>query len=322
MKLSKTISFSDIPHSWIFKNYLNINHSFDGSSIKIKSVWNPTEKVPSMIIYYDKDRYRFKDFSSGNSGDGIDLIMALKTVNFLSAVEIITKDFNRYLEDGNTNFINSDVSKFEYKISKVEYRDWNQDDVTFWNDYNISLNILNKYNVKPLSYYVMDYLKNGIVIKSYTFRNTHLYGYHSIKKGLYKIYIPLNKDQKFIMIQSYINGVDQLRFTKPNLIMLSSLKDLMSFDSLGFKTFEYIAAESEGVLIPKNVDKIFSNKYERKFILFDNDGPGNKYADMYKEQFLYRKITLEMEKDLSDSIKHHGVKSVKERLYLTIKNLL
>jgi len=322
MKLSKTINCSEIPHSWIFKNYLNINEIFDGTSFKIKSVWNSSEKVPSMIIYFDKDRYRFKDYSSGYSGDGIDLIQYLKHVNFKSAIEIIERDFNEYMNTGNVDFLNHEINRFEYVIDSVKYREWNENDQAYWTQFNIGSELLKKYNVTPLENYTMNYLKNGIVIKQFTFTNTHLYGYHSTKKGLYKIYIPLNKDKKFIKVKSYISGAEQLKFNKENLIMLSSLKDLMAFESLGFKTFEYISPESEGVMLSKEVDDMLSKRYKKKIILFDNDGPGNKYADKYSELFLYRKLTLDMEKDLSDSIKAHGKDSVKERLIISLTNLM
>lgn len=51
---------------------------------KIKSIYNPDEKTPSMHIY--RETNRFKDFSSGISGDLIDLYKAIKNIDLNTAI--------------------------------------------------------------------------------------------------------------------------------------------------------------------------------------------------------------------------------------------
>ena len=70
------IKESDIPSYWVFQYYLNVNEKLDGQDVKITSVWNPSEKTPSMCIYVDvkKQCYMFKDFSTGKGGNKINLI--------------------------------------------------------------------------------------------------------------------------------------------------------------------------------------------------------------------------------------------------------
>lgn len=57
------------------------------SSHKIRSVFNPDERTPSMHIY----PYDWHDFSTGRNGDQIDLVREVARVSFPRAVEMLTK---------------------------------------------------------------------------------------------------------------------------------------------------------------------------------------------------------------------------------------
>lgn len=50
-----------------------------------KSVWNKSDKNPSMKLYHDQNRVY--DYSTGQGGDAIDVFMAINDVNFKEAVE-------------------------------------------------------------------------------------------------------------------------------------------------------------------------------------------------------------------------------------------
>jgi len=55
--------YSELPcSSWIFQYYCNIQEPLIGQKVKIKSVFNPTEKTPSMLIATYGESYTFKDF--------------------------------------------------------------------------------------------------------------------------------------------------------------------------------------------------------------------------------------------------------------------
>ena len=57
-------SIEDVPSSWIFETYCPISESLTGQDVKIKSVFNPRDSVPSMVIFCKGDTYYFKDFST------------------------------------------------------------------------------------------------------------------------------------------------------------------------------------------------------------------------------------------------------------------
>jgi hypothetical protein len=68
----------DVPKEWVFEYYLNLTEKLTGQSVKIKSVFNSREKTASMYIYMDNNNtYKYKDFSSGNGGDALNLVQTL-----------------------------------------------------------------------------------------------------------------------------------------------------------------------------------------------------------------------------------------------------
>ena len=57
-------------------------------------------------------------------------------------------------------------------------------------------------------------------------------------------------------------------------------------------------------------------------MLFDNDGPGINSMKKYKEKYGLDYVVLDMEKDLSDSIKVHGLIKTREVLLPLLKKLI
>jgi DNA primase len=75
-------------------------------------------------------------------------------------------------------------------------------------------------------------------------------------------------------------------------------------------------------MIPTNIMVNAIKHYKKVFLLFDNDEPGQKAAQKYKSMFGVDIINLPMEKDLSDSIKVHGVEAVRNVLLPLLKQRL
>jgi hypothetical protein len=43
-------SIIDVPDHWIFEHYCNLSEKLVGQDVKIKSLFNPTERTPSFSI--------------------------------------------------------------------------------------------------------------------------------------------------------------------------------------------------------------------------------------------------------------------------------
>lgn len=311
-------SVKEVPNTWIFEYYLNMLEKLDGKDIKLKSVFNPHDSVPSMFIYYGKDgKYKYKDFSSGKSGSAVDLVMELYNLSYYEASNKIMADYNSYLMQGDYSI--DEFKKYSrYKVSDYEARHWTTLDQKYWTKYYISSKMLDDYNVMPLSYYKMSKdTGEEIIIKGHM-----IYGYFKSDGLLYKIYQPGVKNKKFLKVRNHIQGIDQLTYTKPNLVIHSSLKDIMSFNRLGFKTIECIAPDSENSIISEATFYELNEKYNTIITIFDNDEAGKKAIAKYKERYGLNGFALNLEKDISDSIKQYGLQQVRNELEpLLIENI-
>jgi hypothetical protein len=154
-----------------------------------------------------------------------------------------------------------------------------------------------------------------------TIKHAYIYGYFRSDGELYKIYQPKSKDNKFLKVRSYIQGTDQLKFDKPNLIIASSLKDIMTLSKFGYNA-EYVAPDSENTIIPSGSIAMYKDRYKAICTLFDFDEAGIRSADKYKKLYGLEKVILPMSKDISDSVRDHGIDRVHENLFPLLKEAL
>lgn len=314
---------NDVPREWVFEHYLKLTERLSGQCLKIKSAFNTKDKVPSMCIYTDsRGNYRFKDFSSGYGGDGLNLVMYLYNLDGRGKASFkIMEDYNIYLS--NNTYVPIEYKPHsKYVVSDYEMRHWTTLDQGYWKNFKLSSSILENHNVVPLSFYTMVKEDDGLILDSITIQSNFIYGYFREDGTLYKIYTPKNKDNKFIKVRDYIQGSDQLKFTCKYLIITSSLKDLMCFKRLGISGIEAIAPDSENSVIPENFMRPLLDKYQKIIVLFDNDEPGLKSAQKYKNKYGFEYVNLDMSKDLSDSVKDFGVEAVRDKLFPLLKQVL
>jgi 5S rRNA maturation endonuclease (ribonuclease M5) len=300
----------DVPIAWIFQHFCNIKEKLSGQDVKIKSLFNPKERTPSMCIYTSKDNmYKYKDFSTGKGGSAIDLVKDLTQLPFHKACQLIVENYNDFVLHNNGGY---DIEKFQraskYKVTSYKTRGWTTQDQYFWTQFNIGSKLLEEFHVKPLESYCMTKDDNELCIKG-----LYLYGYFKADGSLYKIYQPKTLDKKFIKVTDYIQGMHQCTGEK-HLIITSSLKDVMSIKSLKLN-IDVIAPDSENTMLKEHIMEELQNKYDKIIVLFDNDDAGIEAMRKYKEKYPFIEITLlPMSKDVSDSIKDYGAKEVRNRL--------
>ena len=307
------------PSYWVFETYCNLPMKLAGQSEKIKSIFNPSERTPSFVLYVNKNQYYFKDFSTGIGGDKIDFVMKLFGLSFEEAVAKITKDYQKYLA-GNPQAINRDiVIKPRYSVSKFTKRNWTKEDAEFWTQYSISSKILEEYNVTAISEFNLVKEENGS-IDNIRISRPNIYMYCRTDGTPYKIYQP-KATKKFMKLKDYIQGTDQLKFDQPNLIITSSLKDLMTLKNFGFNA-EYIAPDSESSMIPSGAMAMYKMKYKNIITLFDNDEAGIVGTNKFKEAYDILGVVLPLSKDVSDSVRDYGLVKTREVLYPLLKEVI
>ena len=313
----------DVPREWVFEYYLNLKEKLTGQNIKMLSAFNVKDKVPSMFVYQDSGKYKFKDFSSGFQGDQIELVKSLFNYDArFRAVNRILTDYQEYLKYNTPAHRGPIQFHDKFKVVDFEMRHWNTLDQKYWTQFKIGSGILSHYNVVPLEFFTMSKSEPDGSITSYRFSRPYVYGYFRNDGELYKIYMPKIPEKKFIKIQNYTQGMDQLKYDSKYLLIVSSLKDLMSFKKLGIGNIECIAPDSENTMIGESVIGNLSKRYNSIIVLFDNDEPGLKAAQRYQDKYGINFINLDMSKDLSDSVKDHGIEAVRDKLLILLKQAL
>lgn len=315
MVMLRTIFIKDIPDTWIFEYYCKLTEKLHGQDIKITSLFNPTERTPSMCIYYANGGYKFKDFSSGQQGDAINLVQNLFGLSYNRACDQIVMDYTKQGE----NYEEPEIKKVEkFKVTSHTKRNWNVMDAKFWTQFGIGSTMLEKYNIYPLDEYVLSKSEdNGI--KEIVIKGPYTYGYFEKSGVLAKIYRPKDKYLKFMNVSEFIQGIDQLEYNTPTLVICSSMKDGLSLMELGFNV-EFIAPNSENSMIPKSRLTALASKYKNIVTLFDNDAAGHMAMEKYREKYNIPGIYLNLAKDLSDSVRDYGKDRVKQILTHLLPN--
>jgi len=303
----------DVPEIWIYSFYLK--QSITDLGEKILSPFTK-EKTPSFHFFISSNKIRYKDFSSGKSGDAIDLVKELYSLTAKQAYARILEDYNTYiLQNGKLNVSDFKVAS-NYKLQNFELREWNTDDKKFWYSFHIGFKTLKKFNVKPLEYYI---LQNGD--DAVTITGKYLYGYFKEDGTLYKIYQPYNQKYKFIKLEAYIQGSEQIE-NKSYLIYMKALKDIMCLSAFKLNV-DLKAPDSENTLLPENVIKQDLKSYKKVLCFFDVDSAGIKSAMKYKEKYGIEPIFLNYgEKDLSDHIRRYGARKIYNILIPIINKLI
>jgi len=311
----------DVPSTWIFQYYLDLPEQLTGQDIKIKSIFNPNERTPSFCIYVDKSimQYKFKDFSTGKSGNKIDLVKLVLNLEFHDAMTRIVSDYNKHVTS--SDYIQHKFQpETKWEIDFIKERGWTTEDRKFWLSFRIGQTMLSMYNVKPIDYYNLIKDDSG-EIRKLTIGSKWCYGYFDKSGEVYKIYQPFSKKYKFYKAKSYLQGKDQLKFDQPYLVICSSLKDAMCLKGMGYN-LEVIAPDSENTMIKPHIIQHFKKKYKKVITLFDNDEAGLKAVERYADAYKINGFVLTICKDISDAMKSHGFDKVHAMLKPLLKETL
>jgi len=296
-----------VPSEWIFEKFLNLKEKLTGQSVSIHSIFNREDKNPSMVLFLsNKGRYRFKDFSANIEGDGVELIQLIYGLE--TRQKAFVKVYDLYLEDDGENITSLPLIKIEKEIINVENREWNVLDKNYWTAYHISASDLEHHNIKAIKSYTFK-MTQGEIVKNMEFKKQLCYGFYRADGTLYKIYNPQEDKSKFIKILKSIQGHDQLEYKGEWLMILASMKDLITFKKLGFPNIECVAPESENVMLTKAQVDFYKTKYKLITVLFDNDKAGRESMVRYNEELGIHPILFDIEKDVAECVKEHGIRN-------------
>ena len=322
LSTTKVSRVEDVPVTWIFEYYTNCPEKLTGQNVKMKSIFNSTDKNPSFCIYVHSSsgNYKYKDFSADKQGDSLDLVKELFNLESRNeASHKIISDYNKYLTT-NKPYVKSEIKNTDnFKIVSYKIRGWTTIDRDFWLQFHIGSSLLKKYNVVPLKSFT---LKRKVSEHKFTVEKLRMYGFFTKKGKLYKIYQPGELDNKFFKVFDYYPGQEHLEYKADCLIIVSSLKDLMAFEKLKIPSVELMVPDSENTIIPKKIINKLKKKYKYVLSLFDNDEAGIKAMVKYKKEYNISGILVKLEKDIADNNKEHGLKTSREITLSSINNKL
>ena len=299
-KLTISYILERITQEQIMERYLGIKVS--NETLSPSSSLSPFRKDNSATCNYyytiDKTGYaklRFRDWDGTFKGDCFDaaseiLKISIKTPqSFALLLNKIASDFkiHKYKDDKEVEqleeFYTTYKTSNKLKIFKIEPRPMNSYDIKFWTDINgIPKEMLkagNVYMVKKL------YIENDIgeLYETYRYRSTDpAYAYYGGKFngiGLWKIYFPYRKNNRFSSNYAFIYGQSFFQPAQVGLIT-KSYKDVLCFATYGISA---ISVPSETYLMKP--DEIFNLKNKVDILLtnFDYDRAGIKLAQKYKK---------------------------------------
>lgn len=316
----------------IFKHFLGNRFTKVGKSFK--SPFYQDSKA-SCYIYLDKKSniYKFKDFGDSEySGDCFFFVS--KTFgyscddksDFIKVLEIIDGElglgledqkqkFERIVRDSNgavTTAVNIPSIHDGFVTAKnklpIQYKEFSKEELLFWNQYGISVDVLKRYNVLSIETYHGVSKEN----KEFILQNKNdqpIFGYQG--RRYTKIYRPYSQ-LRFLytgeITENYVFGLEQLPVRGDILFITGGEKDVLSLVSHGFHA---ICLNSETAHIPKNLLRGLSYRFKHITLLYDTDETGkNSMVKLVKEykSFQIKSLLLPMpgtkkEKDISDFFK-------------------
>jgi len=304
----------------IFEYYLNIPVQFN------KKYKNPLRPDSSAGCFFNKSprgNIVFVDFANTERThlNVVDIVKIMYNLEYLEALHKIRRDLGKNknisfipefdpfsIKDKNTKYVPTPNADIKIALTKFIDRDYN-----YWQQFNITPDILNFYDVRRASKVWI----NGNLW--YLYNKTDLC-YRYKEKERFKIYRPLGKRANKFRSNLYggiLEGYNQLPEEGSMLIITKSLKDVMTLHSLGYNA---VAVRSESTPISDNAYNLLKNRFDDIFLWFDPDSAGIYGSFKMSEKYDLPRFqhNIEYGKDPSDIVKNKG----KEFLVELIKQQL
>lgn len=328
-KGTETIDIDDLlkvtTEGAILNRYFGINKVPCTISSPLREDNNPSFRFFSP----DGSNIRYIDFTTGERGDIFDLLGTLWKCNFQKVISKIYHDFHSKSEITITRTVPRNTSI--HKITETEnnlqvrVREWQDHDIEYWESYGVTLDWLKFGDVYPISHKIITVDGNTYIIPA----DKYAYAFVERKEGkvTLKVYQPFSTDYKWHSKHNHsvISLWSKIPEKGKAVCICSSVKDaLCLWSNLGIPS---IALQGEAYGISNTALNQLKERFERVFILFDNDPPGLKDSRKFAEATGFTNVILppfKGGKDISDYYKILGNKQLfKENiinLFKTVKN--
>lgn len=266
---------------------------------------------------WHRNKYMFVDRAKGVDAnfDCFQYIMWCHSCNFYEALNIIHEDLL-----SNTKFNltkpkkqRSSSPKLKNKSVnfKIKLRSWNEHDKSYWNQFEIKLNTVNKI-AKPVSSYKSD--SNSFVFTTkykYVIEDPcYVYQFES-KVKLYQPYSDFNKWRSNTTTNN-IFGYKELPHFDDVLFIASGGKDMLCLWEMGFNA---IAPQSESNKLSEAVIDDIKCRFKNIYFIYDNDPTGIEMSNKFANEYNLNNIIIPNVndcKDIAELCKKIGLNNTKQ----------
>lgn len=263
---------------------------------------------PSMGIFSpDGLKVKYIDFGTKDSGDIFNLLMKMWGMSLNEVCARICNDFSKF--KGNISVTKSlpsckitGIGKHSNSELKCKIREWRDYDIEYWSSYGISIEWLKYAEVYPVSHKII--IRDGSRMVFGADKYAYVYVEHKDGNTTLKLYQPYNR-KGFKWSNKHDKSIISLWTKVPEygerICVCSSLKDaLCLWANTGIPS---IAIQGEGYGISDTAVSELRRRYERIYILLDNDEAGLQDGRKLAEQTGFINLVLPDEygaKDISD----------------------
>jgi hypothetical protein len=320
------------PYSVYKQNQLELWHSVLGFNVELfERFCSPfrNDSSPGCWLEYVGEYIRLRDFADPyrHRKTIFELVMFERNCDFNEALIFLasktklepTKNENRIINDYKKQFLIKSYP-VKNKAGKIVYTD---EHLSFWSQYGIVPQQLLTDYVFPIQGYKagLNRYNHTVITKDIAF------SYHFKSSRHQKIYRPTKIDP-----HKWITNCDQqdiwfwkhIDYSQSYLIITKSYKDARILKNLKYNV---IAVQSESTYLPDNYIKYLEKKFDKLFVLFDNDEEGINYIMKHQDRYNNLTNTLKfipvwydttLPKDTGDVYSEYG----KEKVIKELKNMI
>ena len=282
---------------------------------------------PSFAIYqHDDGSIYYMDYATGEKGSLYSLLCSLWHSSFLDVISKIVGGFDQQQIECSQQQLRKQTGKIIARNQvalQCKVREWQSYDIDYWQSYGISLQWLKYAEVYPISHKIV--IKDD---KKYTFgADKYAYCFVERKEGkvTLKVYQPFNT-KGFKWSNKHDRSVISLWTKVPEkgkrICICSSLKDaLCLWANTGIPA---ISVQGEGYSMSETAINELKKRFERIYVLFDNDDPGLKDGEKLSHETGFINVVLppfKGGKDISDYYKIKGKEAFVELIHHLIKSI-
>ena len=312
-EITEDYVFSKVSQEQVFQKYL-------GVPVQTKKLFRSPlreDDRPTCGFKYKNNTLLYTDFAGYFSGNCVKLVMKIFNLSYRQALEKILND-----SEGTPKIIFNKIEQQKEKtLIQVKKRDYNKLDLNYWQQFGISVNTLNYFNVYAVQNIWLDKKLN------YSYSVNDLAYAYWFNKNEYKIYFPNRRDYRFLSNTQAIQGLQQLK-DNDFLIITKSLKDVMCLYEFNISS---IALQNEIVIPDENLVNNLKSKFNKIYLFYDFDLTGIRTSNKIRRLYGFNQIFLTngrfnstdfKAKDITDYVKLVGKEATEKLInYLIIEYL-